>query len=151
MRRSLWRPLPEDTILDDVLAPMRAVLAGSSVVFEDRAKAFDRASTDVATEHRRKVRTLAGNVQILWLEPRLLVPLANPVWLQYISHKVGRLLVPYGLVALFVSNVILASEHLIYGVALFAQCTFYLLGAYGAWLAHQSIPSQLGVKHVQDA
>ena len=41
---SCWRPLPADTLLDDVLAPMRAVLAGCRVVFEERARAFDRAS-----------------------------------------------------------------------------------------------------------
>ena len=33
MRRWLWRPLPADTILDDVMAPMRVVLAGYRVIF----------------------------------------------------------------------------------------------------------------------
>lgn len=135
LRRSLWRPLPEDTLLDDVLAPMRAVLAGYPVVFEDRAKAFDRASRDAATESRRKVRTLAGNVQILWLEPRLLVPLVNPVWLQYVSHKVGRLVVPYALITLLVASIALAGQHWIYAAALAGQTAFYLLATWGAWLA----------------
>src|SRR5262249_32630015 len=83
------RPLPADAILDDVLTPMRAVLAGYRVVFADQAIAFDQAAVDAAAERRRKVRTLAGNVQILGIEPRLLVPFVNPVWLQYMSHKVG--------------------------------------------------------------
>ena len=38
-------------------------------------------------EARRKRRTLAGNYQILAQEPRLLLPFANPVWLQYLSPK----------------------------------------------------------------
>lgn len=135
LRRSLWQPLPPDTLLDDVLAPMRAVLDGHTVVFEDRAKAFDRASSDASAESQRKIRTLAGNVQILWLEPRLLNPFANPVWVQYMSHKLGRLVVPYALAALLLSSVWLAREHWWYAVALFAQCGFYLLAAYGAWLA----------------
>ena len=42
LRRELWQPLPADTILDDVLAPMRAVLAGARVVFEGSARAYDR-------------------------------------------------------------------------------------------------------------
>jgi cellulose synthase/poly-beta-1,6-N-acetylglucosamine synthase-like glycosyltransferase len=138
MRRSIWRPLPENTILDDVLAPMRAVLAGWSVVFEERAKAFDRAPADVTGELRRKIRTLAGNVQILWLEPRLLVPFVNPVWLQYVSHKVGRLLAPYGLIALFISSLVLAGKEPIYAAALALQCGFYGLSAYGAWLASRA-------------
>jgi biofilm PGA synthesis N-glycosyltransferase PgaC len=135
LRRSLWQPLPADALLDDVLAPMRAVLGGHKVVFEDRAKAFDRASADHRAESRRKVRTLAGNVQILWLEPRLLIPFVNPVWLQYVSHKLGRLVVPYALAALFGSSAWLWRDHWLYATAFIAQCGFYLLAAYGAWLA----------------
>lgn len=135
LRRPLWRPLPPETLLDDVLAPMRAVLAGYSVVFEDRAKAFDRASRTASMESRRKVRTLAGNVQILWLEPRLLVPFVNPVWLQYLSHKVGRLLVPYALVALLAASIPLTGDHWLYELALYGQLAFYALAIWGALLA----------------
>lgn len=138
MRRSLWRPLPENTILDDVLAPMRVVLAGWSVVFEESAKAFDCVPADVTTEVRRKVRTLAGNVQILWLEPRLLLPFVNPVWLQYVSHKVGRLLAPYSLITLFASSFVLAGKEPIYTAAFVMQCGFYGLSGYGAWLASRA-------------
>lgn len=151
MRRELWQPLPDDTILDDVLGPMRAVFAGRTVVFEGRARAFDRAPEDPAVEARRKIRTLAGNVQILWLEPRLLIPVVNPVWLQYMSHKVGRLLVPYALVALLVSSAALASRHVIYAAALALQAAFYLLAAYGAWLARQTLPAPAEVRHARDA
>ena len=138
LRRSLWQPLPADTLLDDVLAPMRAVLDGHRVVFEDRAKAFDRASTDARAESRRKIRTVAGNVQILWLQPRLLIPFVNPVWLQYMSHKIGRLMVPYALAALLASSAWLAREHWLYATAFIVQCGFYLLAAYGAWLAEST-------------
>jgi len=134
LRRSLYRPLPPDTILDDVLTPMRAVLAGYRVVFSEHAYAFDRAAADADVEQRRKVRTLAGNVQILVQEPRLLVPFVNPVWLQYASHKIGRLVVPYCLLALFAASIAVAGQHLFYALALGAQCAFYLLGGYGAWL-----------------
>src|SRR5262249_51925094 len=100
MRRSLYQPLPADTVLDDVLTPMRVVLAGYRVVFNDRAHAFDRAAVNADAEARRKVRTLAGNFQILAIEPRLLLPIRNRVWLQYVSHKIGRLVVPYAMLAM---------------------------------------------------
>jgi len=138
LRRTLYRPLPADTILDDVLTPMRAVLAGYRVVVSEHAFAFDRAAVDADAERRRKVRTLAGNVQILGQEPRLLVPFVNPVWLQYVSHKVGRLIVPYALLGLFAGSVALAAEHAVYTIALVTQCAFYLLGGYGAWLELRS-------------
>jgi cellulose synthase/poly-beta-1,6-N-acetylglucosamine synthase-like glycosyltransferase len=134
LRRSLYRPLPEDTVLDDVLTPMRAVLAGYRVVFSERAVAFDRVAPDVETELRRKIRTLAGNVQILGQEPRLLIPVVNPVWLQYVSHKVGRLLMPYALLALFTASLALAGESPVYAASLIGLCGLCLLGGYGAWL-----------------
>lgn len=133
LRRDLWQPLPEHTILDDVLAPMRAVLASTRVVFEAGARAFDRSSSAPA-ELRRKIRTLAGNFQILLLEPRLLNPFANPVWVQYLSHKVGRLLVPYALVALLVSSAALAHASPVYALAFAGQLLFYALALYGACL-----------------
>jgi hypothetical protein len=87
LRRSCWTPLPAATLLDDVLAPMRAVLGGHRIVFEERAVAFDRASTDAMAESRRKTRTLAGNYQILMQELRLLVPFLNPVWLKCVADR----------------------------------------------------------------
>jgi hypothetical protein len=124
-----------------VLTPMRAVLDGYRVVFSEHAHAFDRAAADAAAEHRRKIRTLAGNVQILSLEPRLLVPLVNPVWLQYVSHKLGRLLVPYAMLLLFTASVALATRHPLYFVALAGQCVLYLLAGYGAWLEFKAAPA----------
>jgi biofilm PGA synthesis N-glycosyltransferase PgaC len=134
MRRSLWQPLPDETILDDVLTPMRCVMAGYRVVFEERACAFDRTAADVHTEGRRKLRTLAGNYQLLWLEPRLLLPWRNPAWLQFVSHKMGRLLVPYALPPLLLLSLLLAPRSPVYAAAFTAQSIFYFLAAYGAWL-----------------
>jgi cellulose synthase/poly-beta-1,6-N-acetylglucosamine synthase-like glycosyltransferase len=134
LRRDLWRPLPPETILDDVLAPMRAVLAGSRVIFESAAKAFDRVAPAASVEFGRKTRTLAGNYQLLLLEPRLLVPLVNPVWLQFLSHKLARLVVPYALCGLLVTSAILAAEHVFYATVFVGQLAFYGLAAYGAVL-----------------
>jgi cellulose synthase/poly-beta-1,6-N-acetylglucosamine synthase-like glycosyltransferase len=134
MRRACWTPLPASTLLDDVLAPMRAVLNGCRIVFEERAVAFDRASADAAAESRRKTRTLAGNYQILAQEPRLLLPIVNPVWLQYVSHKVGRLVVPWALLALAVASAALLSRGGVYTLAFGAQLTFYGWAAAGALL-----------------
>jgi cellulose synthase/poly-beta-1,6-N-acetylglucosamine synthase-like glycosyltransferase len=134
MRRGLWRPLPADTILDDVMAPMRVVLRGYRVTFDDQARAFDEAAKDSATERRRKSRTLAGNFQLLAREPRLLVPLLNPVWLQFMSHKVARLFVPYALLAALLTSALLASSSWIYATALAGQLGFYGLAVYGALL-----------------
>jgi cellulose synthase/poly-beta-1,6-N-acetylglucosamine synthase-like glycosyltransferase len=142
MRRALWRPLPAETLLDDVLAAMRIVLDGKRVVFDDEARAFDRVANG-ADESRRKTRTLAGNYQILALEPRLLNPFLNPVWLQYLSHKVGRLVVPWCLVLALISNTPLAFRSWPYRLALLLQLCFYGLAILGARSAHQRPSDQM--------
>jgi cellulose synthase/poly-beta-1,6-N-acetylglucosamine synthase-like glycosyltransferase len=134
MRRSLWQPLPPQTLLDDVLAPMRVVLGNKRIIFEERARAFDQVAPNGPAESRRKTRTLAGNYQILALEPRLLLPVINPVWLQYISHKIGRLMVPWALVTTFVSCAVLTLDRWSYGLALMLQLCFYGMALLGGWM-----------------
>lgn len=138
LRRQLWQPLPAGTLLDDVLAPMRAVLSGWRIVFEEQARASDIASVDAEAESRRKVRTLAGNYQILTQEPRLLLPIVNPVWIQYMSHKVGRLLVPWALLGSLFASAGLMFDGWLYACAFGFQAFFYLVAAYGGWSEHRT-------------
>jgi hypothetical protein len=72
------------------------------------------------------------------MEPRLLLPWRNPVWFQYLSHKVGRLAAPYALIAIFCASLLLAGAHPFYLAALVAQVAFFLLAGYGAVLEYRS-------------
>jgi hypothetical protein len=83
------------------------------------------------------VRTLLGNYQLLAYMPELLSPLKNPVFIQLVSHKVGRLLVPYFLLVLFVANLFLRDG--LYLVTLGAQCLFYLAAFAGSRFAEQEV------------
>jgi len=120
IRRMLFAPIPADTILDDVLIPMRAVRAGFRVLFEPRALAFDRPPKEARGEFARKVRTIAGNFQLFARERWLLDPRRNRIWLQTISHKALRLLGPLFLAGTLVASAILA-ERPFYVAALAAQ------------------------------
>ena len=97
MRRSLWTPLPAGLILDDLYVPMRLVLGGHRVAFVDEARAYETRATTEGNEYRRKVRTLTGVWQLCAWLPETLVPLRNPVWGQFVTHKLLRLLTPYWL------------------------------------------------------
>jgi cellulose synthase/poly-beta-1,6-N-acetylglucosamine synthase-like glycosyltransferase len=134
LRRELFVPLPEQTILDDMMVPLRAVLGGRRTVFEPRARAYDGVCPP-DQEFRRKLRTLVGNFQLLRAMPELLDPGRNPVFVQFVSHKLGRLVVPYALVALLVSNLALHSGW--YLAFLGCQCAWYLLAAGGALLSRR--------------
>lgn len=95
MRRECWRALPDGLILDDVYAPMHLVLRGYRVGFEPRAVAYDDRRFAPAQEFMRKARTLTGVMQLcMWL-PDVLVPWRNPIWAQFVFHKLLRLATPY--------------------------------------------------------
>jgi cellulose synthase/poly-beta-1,6-N-acetylglucosamine synthase-like glycosyltransferase len=95
MRRADWQPLPVGLILDDVWVPMQQVLAGKRVMYDLQAHAWDARSTTATQEKTRKVRTLTGNFQLAAWMPTLLMPWRNPAWVQFVSHKLFRLLTPW--------------------------------------------------------
>lgn len=103
VRRELFTPIPPRTVLDDVYWPLRVAMRGYRVVHDQRAKAFDRLPQDARGELRRKLRTLSGNFQLLVRLPAAVLPWRNPIALQFISHKVFRLLVPWAMLALMVA------------------------------------------------
>ncbi|UCG50395.1 MAG: glycosyltransferase family 2 protein [Candidatus Latescibacterota bacterium] len=124
IRRSLYVPLPPQTLLDDFLVPMRIVLQGFRVVFARSAKAYDRTSGTSSHEFSRKVRTLAGNFQALAFESNLLNPAKNRVFFQMISHKLARLAVPYFFVLALLTNLSLRGTF--WDITLAIQLLFYL-------------------------
>lgn len=104
MRRSLWMPLPSGLILDDVFTPMRLVLAGYRVAFSRTARAIDYYRFGAEEEYRRKVRTLTGVLQLCSWLPGILIPWRNPVWFQFVAHKLLRLLTPYFVVMMLAAG-----------------------------------------------
>ena len=117
-------PLPEGTILDDVLLPMQIVRKGSRVIFDSRARAWDSPDLGEGREFSRKVRTLSGNYQLLQLAPWLLSH-ENPIRFEFVSHKLSRLAVPFALLALLIASLLLPQP--LYRTALGAQLAFYAL------------------------
>jgi cellulose synthase/poly-beta-1,6-N-acetylglucosamine synthase-like glycosyltransferase len=135
IRRALFQPIADDTILDDVLIPLRIVRQGYRVVFEPRALAHDSAAPTARQEFVRKARTIAGTFQLFAREPWLLSPRRNRLWFETISHKGLRLTLPVFHAALFISACALATEWL-YGWALIGQTAFYL-AAFGGYSHRQ--------------
>ncbi len=102
MRRALASPLPPGTLLDDVHLPFQAFFRGYRLLFVEEARAYD-VPTDLSAEFRRKVRTLAGVYQLIAAFPALLGP-RNRMWIHFLSHKFGRMLLPFALLAMFASS-----------------------------------------------
>jgi len=73
---------------------MWLVLSGRRVGFCAAAVAYERREFSPEEEFRRKVRTQTGILQLCVLEPRLLNPRVNPVWPQFVCHKLIRIATP---------------------------------------------------------
>ena len=124
IRRDLYRAIPENSLLDDVAIPMRIVLQGYRCVFESGAFAFDTPSETAQQESVRKRRTIAGNVQVVQHCPAILSPIKNPIWMQYMSHKLARLVSPFLLLAALLSSFLLKAD-LMYKGFFLLQCGGY--------------------------
>ena len=129
LRKTLYDPIPSETILDDVLIPMQAVFKGYRTVFEPRALAYDVVAKRTDSEFVRKVRTLSGNYQLLWEIGPLWSWRKNRVFFQYFSHKVARLTVPFMLMLLLSSNLFLLQG--IYFAFFWLQVVWYGLALLG--------------------
>jgi cellulose synthase/poly-beta-1,6-N-acetylglucosamine synthase-like glycosyltransferase len=125
IRRELFPlDMPPDTLLDDVYVPMTVVRRGLRVAYAEEAVAWDR-ELPVASEFVRKTRTLAGNFQLLALQPWLAVPLRNPVFWRFFWHKVARLLCPLALLVAFAAS--FAASGVLASAAFAAQLYVYAL------------------------
>lgn len=129
VRRELFRPIPAGTLLDDVWWPLEVVVQGRRVVHDERAVAYDRLPDRARDELRRKVRTLAGNFQLVARMPKALLPWRNPVALQLVSHKLLRLAVPWALAGMLIACLMLPEPF--YRVTLGCQFAGYLAAVLG--------------------
>lgn len=130
IRRSEFQPLPEDTLLDDVVIPLRIAVRGFRILHDRQALAFDEQPQEPEFEARRKRRTLAGNFQMLFRYPAWLLPKGHRLWWRIIAHKYLRIAVPLLLLGAAVGSAALW-ESTFYRTSLYLQAFCYLLGVCG--------------------
>jgi cellulose synthase/poly-beta-1,6-N-acetylglucosamine synthase-like glycosyltransferase len=139
MRRALAVPLPAGLLVDDMFLPLAAFFKGYRVIFDEEAKAFDQ-PTRLGSEFSRKVRTLAGNYEIIAAYPKLLLPTTR-MWVHFVSHKVGRLLLPWALLAIALATPFLPRPWLI--VAMAGQLLVYGSAALDPVMPQAWVPKRL--------
>ena len=129
MRRELYPFPPAGTINDDYVIPVSVIRRGFRAVYEPNAVAYEEAYE--MTGFARRVRIMAGNIQQLREIGGLLYPFRPLELFFFLSHKLSRLLVPFAMVIVFVTNTLLLHSWL-YAALFCAQLVFYLLAASGA-------------------
>jgi len=139
LRKKLFIPIPESTILDDFHVSLKVCAQGYIVKYEPAAVAMESASGSIRDEWKRKVRISAGAFQAIGRFPELLIPYPDPrLSFQYVSHRLMRWVVcPFVLPILLMLNILLIvvdrSGKDIYAFLLAGQCLFYFIAALG-WM-----------------
>ena len=142
-RTNLYKPLPEDTLLDDLMQSMGVALAGHRVVYEKKALAIETASANVHEELKRKVRIAAGAWQSMFRLKSAFNPFHEPkVFFLFLSHRVSRwTFAPLSLLVVLLTNAILClqGKGLLFDVLMLLQVLFYAFALLGWYLENRQI------------
>ena len=130
VRRRLSRSFPPGLILDDMFQPLTVIRQGYRSVLDRSATVIDTWPATAKGEFQRKVRTLAGNFQLVAAAPWVLRR-ENPVRFQLVSHKLFRLLVPYALMMMLVTAWILGEFSTVWLAIAALQTAFWAVALLG--------------------
>ena len=141
-RTSLYKNLPEDTLLDDFMQSMQIAADGYKIVYEPNAYAMETASVNVKEELKRKVRICAGGWQSIYRLSGKLTFIKTPLlFFQYISHRVLRWTVtPFLLIAMFLLNLMMVLKgDIFFNLVMITQLLFYAAAFIGFILENKKI------------
>ena len=110
LRRELFVPCPPDTLIEDLVIPMRVIAQGKRVVLEPQALGWERGVTCLSEEFRRRVRIAAGAAQGLLRGNAWPSNAPASFWFVFISHKLLRWLSPLTTILLIVAAVAWSRE-----------------------------------------
>ncbi|AFL89063.1 glycosyl transferase [Terriglobus roseus DSM 18391] len=130
IRRELACDPPNGLILDDMFQPLNIIRQGYRSVVDREALVYDRWPATATGEFQRKVRTLAGNFQLV-AENSWTLSAKNRVLFQLISHKLMRLVVPYCLLAMLLSAGSLAMHSAGWAFVAIAEAALLLVALLG--------------------
>jgi biofilm PGA synthesis N-glycosyltransferase PgaC len=95
LRRELFRPCPNDTLIEDFVIPMQVIAQGKRVVMEPKALGWEKGVEGRREEYRRKVRIAAGAAQGLLRGNAWPQNAPASFWFIFISHKLLRWVSPF--------------------------------------------------------
>lgn len=130
IRRSLYQPLDHADI-NDLVIPLKIVRAGYRGIYSPQASCVEVVAKEAAREFSRQVRIAARTIRAVMAQRALLNPFVHGLFaFQLASHKLCKLMVPFLLVSVFVTNVFLVEASPFYLVLLIVQSMVYMT----AWM-----------------
>lgn len=110
IRKKDYVPIADGIINDDSDITFNMINKGKNIKYENRAQSYEKASISLSDDYQTKVRMIAGGYQTLIHHGIYLIK--NPGWFSFafISHKVLRWIMPFILIAIFVTTYMTLSE-----------------------------------------
>ena len=127
MRANLFRPVPQNFIVDDFFLTMSVLKQKKLTIKALKAICYEDVSEDIFEEFKRKKRISAGNLQNLATFADLLLPNKKGIAFSFWSHKVLRWFSPIFIILAFVSSILLYSQNLFFQIALYFQIGLFTL------------------------
>jgi cellulose synthase/poly-beta-1,6-N-acetylglucosamine synthase-like glycosyltransferase len=127
IRREVFAPIPNETVVDDFVIPLQAKLrTGCAITYDPGAMALEESPATIGSEFHRRCRIGAGGFQSIAILWKIMNPRLGWVAFTFLSHKILRWICPFFLLTLILSNFLLWHEPF-YQATLIAQLGFYLL------------------------
>ena len=148
IKRALFDPIKEDSILDDFTISLNIAKKGFKIKYAPKATAFERSSLNINEEMKRKVRIANGGFQTTFRMMGLLNVFKHGfLSVQYVSHKILRwFLVPLALPVILLLNLSLQFTFplsQLYTLLIFAQLGFYFFAFIGWALRNKKIKQKV--------
>ena len=126
-RRALFSALPMDTINDDFILPMSLVAQGFKAIYEPKIVALELEQANTQQDATRRQRIAAGNLQQLIRLRSLMHPRFAGIALIFTSGKALRAFMPWCLLLMLISSILLWNSHPLFMSLALAQVVGYLL------------------------
>jgi len=133
IRKELFKPIPNEIILDDLVNGMNITKQGYRVIYDNEAIGYEETASEAKGEFIRRIRVCGGGFQMIFKNQGIPTRKQPFLLFQFISHKLFRWLTPFFLISFFITNLILINTNLIYRNYLLIQLLFYLFAVVG-WL-----------------
>ncbi len=130
-RKKLYSKIPEE-LADDLIMPLTIKKSGYYAIFEPEAICIEETAKDDKEESAKRIRIANRNIMGLIYMRELFNFFKYGLFsLELFSHKVLRLLIPFFLLALFITTCALSKIAVFYFLFAILQIIFYLAAVIG--------------------
>ncbi len=128
IRKALYRPLDEEDINDFVI-PLQVISQKKRVVFDPKVYCLEESSVEESDEFSRQARITNRTLRALVRNARFLNPFSYGMFSFFLlSHKLVKFLVPFLIMGVFLSTLLLSQGSLFYTGFLLIQILLVILG-----------------------